>query len=130
MASTVAVSTRVGAAFVDALTHRDYAALAACFAEGATLRSVVPPGIREDDGPEAIAERFRIWTGEIVDYEIVDSEASRFHANVLRLRWTVRGYDPSVDGGPSTFEQTAYADVTDDRIVRMRLACSGDLPLA
>ena len=119
----------VGTAFLDALTRRDFDALAACFADDATLRAIVPPGVREDDGPEAIAQRFRLWTGEIDDYEVVDSEATPF-ADLLRLRWAVRGRGPSVPGDDaSTFEQTAYAEVSGGLITTMRLACSGDRPL-
>jgi hypothetical protein len=41
---------------VAALGRRDYEALAACFAENASLRSIVPPGLREADGRAEIAE--------------------------------------------------------------------------
>ncbi len=123
-----AVSTGVGERFLEALGRRDYDGIAACFARDATLRAIVPPGLREDDGPEAIVQRFRIWTEAIDDFELVGSEAAPF-ADLLRLRWAVRGLDPSQAGeGPTTFEQTAYAEVADGVITKMRLACSGDRP--
>lgn len=119
-------ATQIGERFLEALRRRDYDALGACFSSEATLRAVVPPGWREDDGSEAIVQRFRRWTEEIDGYEVVDSDAAEF-ADVLRLRWAVRGLDPSVaEPGPSTFEQTAYAEIADGAITKMRLACSGD----
>ena len=120
------IRTDVGTCFLEALASRDYDALGACFAADGTLRGVVPPGLREADGREAIVERFRIWTDDIENYEIADSEAAPF-AGLLRLRWVVQGVDPEV--GLNVYEQTAYAEVADGEIVQMRLACSGHRPL-
>ena len=124
--TTTEVDLEVGARFLNALTSRDYDALGTCFAPDAALRGVVPPGVREAEGREAIVERFRIWTEDVADYELADSEA-RPYADLLRLRWTVRGIDPEI--GLNAYEQTAYAEVEGTEIVRMRLACSGHRPL-
>ena len=91
--TTTEVDIQVGARFLDALTSRDYDALGACFAADGALRGVVPPGVREASGREAIVERFRIWTEDISDYELAESDAAPF-ADLLRLRWAVRGVDP------------------------------------
>ena len=124
--STTEADTRVGTRFLEALTSRDYDALGACFAADAALRGVVPPGVREAEGREAIVDRFRIWTEDISDYELAECDAALF-ADLLRLRWAVRGVDPEI--GLNVYEQTAYAEVEGSEIVRMRLACSGHLPL-
>ena len=118
--------TDVGTRFLGALEHRDYDALGACFAADGELRGVVPPGVREAVGREDVVARFRIWTEDITDYEIAESDAAPF-ADLLRLRWAVRGVDPEL--GLNVYEQTAYAEVVDGEIVRMRLACSGHRPL-
>ena len=118
--------TELGTRFLEAITSRDYETLATCFAEEGTLRGIVPPGLREADGREAIVARFRLWTEDIADYEIADSDAAPF-ADVLRLRWAVKGVDPEL--GLNAYEQTAYAEVSDGEIVHMRLACSGHRPL-
>ena len=52
--------TDVGTRFLEALSSRDYDALGACFAADGTLRGIVPPGLREADGREAIVARFRL----------------------------------------------------------------------
>ena len=120
------MSTVVGTRFLEALSGRDYEALGVCFAADATLRGIVPPGLREADGREAIMERFRIWTGDVEDYVLADSEATPF-ADLLRLRWVVQGVDSEL--GLNAYEQTAYAEVANGEIARMRLACSGHRPL-
>jgi hypothetical protein len=124
--TTTELDIQVGARFLDALTSRDYDALGACFAADGALRGVVPPGVREASGREAIVERFRIWTEDIAEYEIAASDAAAF-ADLLRLRWAVQGIDPEI--GLNVYEQTAYAEVADGEIVKMRLACSGHRPL-
>jgi len=47
--------------FRAALHARDFDGIAACFHADALLVAVVPPGIREDAGPEQIAARYRRW---------------------------------------------------------------------
>jgi len=124
--SETELATDLGKRFLAALSRRDYGALGECFAADGTLRGIVPPGLREADGREAITVRFRLWTEDIADYEIVESDAAPF-ADLLRLRWAVQGVDPEL--GLNAYEQTAYAEVADGKIVRMRLACSGHRPL-
>ena len=124
--SQAETATDVGTRFLEALSNRDYEALGTCFAADGTLRGIVPPGLREADGREAIVERFRMWTDDIEEYEIVDSESAPF-ADLLRLRWAVKGVDPEL--GLNAYEQTAYAEVAGDEIAQMRLACSGHRPL-
>jgi len=127
MATMHTPDTAIGTRFLDALGRRDYEDLAACFSGDATLRAIVPPGAREADGPEAITERFRIWTEDTGDYELLEAEASPF-ADLLRLRWAVRGTEAGADEA-TMFEQTAYAEVSGGLITALRLACSGDRPL-
>jgi hypothetical protein len=111
--------TLVGERFLEALGRHDYAAVAGCFTRDAKLRAVVPPGVREDEGPEAIAARFEGWTR---DGELVEFEAGMFE-DLLRLRFVIREVESEI--GLSAYEQTAYAEVADGAIRRMRLACSG-----
>ena len=124
----VTVSTDVGDRFLAALERRDYDALGSCFCSRATMRAIVPPGFREDDGREAIVRRFRLWTEKIEEYEVLAADASPC-ADVLRLRWEIGGLNPNCDGeGRSSFEQSAYVELDGDAIAVMRLACSGPRP--
>ena len=124
MAVDEATATEVGRRFLDALARRDFAAVAACFAPDAQLRAVVPPGVREDKGAEAIAARLEGWTGETG--EVVDSSVEMVQ-DILRLRYVIRELP---EQGPTVFEQTAYAEVAGGAITKFRVACSGDRPVA
>jgi len=116
------LGTDVGTRFLDALSRRDFDALAATFAEDGRLRGLVPSALREAEGREAIAERFRIWNADLEDFEVLDSEIAGME-DVLRLRWLVRGMD--ADDGLSVYEQTAYASIGSEGIAWMNLVCSG-----
>lgn len=110
---------------LDAIGERDFDGIAACFAKDGTLRAIVPPGVREDTGRGAIADRYRRWLGEEGDYALLERDVAPF-ADLVRVRYAVRYIDP--EAGPVMFEQTAYAEIHDDEVTAMRLACSGDRP--
>jgi hypothetical protein len=107
--------------FLEALRARDFDGIGACFDTEALLLAVVPPGSREDTGPEEIAARYRRWLDDGVA-TVQDAEASLF-ADVTRIRYVVAAE------GATIFEQAAYAEIENDRIVRLRVACSGRRPL-
>ena len=123
MAVDAGTETEVGRRFLDALARRDFAAVAACFAPDAQLRAVVPPGVREDEGAAAIAARLERWTGDTG--QVVDASVEMVQ-DILRLRYVIR---EDSEQGPTVFEQTAYAEVADGSITRLRVACSGDRPV-
>ena len=118
-----AIPAGLGARFLGALAEHDYDTLGSCFAADGELRGIVPAGLREADGRRAISERFRLWTE---NYEVVESDESVF-SDTLKLRWVVKGIDEDI--GLNVFEQTAYAEIEDGEIARMRLSCSGHRPV-
>ena len=120
----VEVDVDLGWRFLSALGARDYEELGDCFADDGTLRAIVPSGLRDEDGREGVVSRFRLWTGDIADYELLETEVAEF-GGLLKLRWVVSGVDPDPALGANVFEQTAYAEVAHGRIEHMRLACSG-----
>ena len=87
------------------------------------MRGLVPPGFREADGREAIAERFRIWNEGVEDWELLESETAEL-ADLVKLRWRVASTDPEL--GRTIYEQTAYAEIDGSGITWMNLVCSGD----
>lgn len=113
----------VASGFLDAFSQRDYDGIAATFAEDGRLRGLVPPGLREADGREAIAERFRIWNDDVEDWELLESEIEDL-ADIVKLRWRVASTDPEL--GRTVYEQTAYAEIDEGGIAWMNLVCSGD----
>jgi len=76
--------------------------------------------VREDEGAEAIAARLERWTGETG--EVVDSSLEMVE-DILRLMYVIREVPAQ---GPTVFEQTAYAEVADGAITKLRVACSGE----
>lgn len=97
--------------------------MAAAFKPDARLRGLVPTALRDDEGREAIAARFRFWWEGCENWELLDADAGDL-ADLVHVRWRVRWTDP--DEGPKVFEQMAYAAVEDDGIAWMNLVCSGN----
>ena len=124
--STVRASD-VAARFLEALSHRDFAALGATFAEDGRLRGLMPSVTRECEGRESIAERFRIWNADLDEFEVLDSEVVEM-ADLMRIQWRVRGSDE--EDGLSVYEQTAYVGIQGERIAWMNLVCSGHRPIS
>lgn len=120
---TALQASDVASRFLQTLARRDFAGLAATFKEDGRLRGLVPSALREAEGREAIAERFRIWNGDAEDWELLESDTEEL-ADVVKLRWRVASTDPEL--GRKVYEQTAYAEIDEDGIVWMNLVCSGD----
>lgn len=112
--------------FLDALAARDFEGLADCFTPDAKLRALVPTRVREDDGPEAIAERFRFWVGEIEDFRLSESDVEPV-ADRVRVRYRLEGKDP--EDGVGLMEHHGYLTLADGRIEALNLVCSGFRPL-
>lgn len=109
----------------DAMADRDYDAIAACFAPGARLRALVPKALRDDEGPAAIAERFRFWWGELEDFELAETETEPVEDRV-RIRFRVRARDP--EDGWVVQEQSGYLTAADGLVTALNTVCSGFRP--
>ena len=113
--------------FFAALRARDYDDLAASFTPNAKLRALVPTALREEDGPDAIVARFKVWIGDLGEYEFTGGEVDDVLGQV-HVRYRFRGIDP--EDGLSETEQHAYATVEDGRISRLNIVCTGFRPVA
>ena len=124
----VASGTQVAERLLDAFAERDFDAAADLFAGDGQLRALVPQAVREDEGPEAIANRFRFWWDELTELELLEREAARFHdRTTIRYRW--RGRDP--EDGWVEVEQEGYIRLgADGKIAAMNIVCSGFIPVA
>ena len=124
--ATVA-STGVAERFLHALEARDFDGIASCFAPNGRLRALVPTALREDEGSQAVAERFRYWLGDMTDFALSDTAVEEF-VDRLHIRYRMRGVDP--EDGAVTSEQHAYLTLEGDTIIAMNLVCSGWRPAA
>jgi len=120
---TTMQASEVTGRFLAALARRDFEELAATFNPDGRLRALVPSALREAEGRDAVAERFRVWNDDAEDWELLESDAEEL-ADVVKLRWRVVSTDPEL--GRSVYEQTVYAKIDGGGIAWMNLVCSGD----
>ncbi len=116
--------TRLGSAFVMALTDRAFEQLQACFAERVYFRALVPSGVREGNNALEATNWFRRWFDAADEFRLLaastDQIADRLHiAYRIRLRekqdWQL-------------VEQQVYCAAHSGLIDAMQLLCSGFRP--
>ena len=112
-------------AFLEGLAAQDFGQLGGALAADARLRALVPAGLQEWAGAEAIAGRFAGWFGDTEDFELVEATVGEVGGR-LHLRWRVRLRAERLGAGWFTVEQQVYADTDDSgRIARLDLLCTG-----
>jgi hypothetical protein len=107
------------------IAARDHEAIASCFDPGARLRVLTPRQVREEDGVDAIAARYRHWLDPLEEFEVVASSATPV-ADRVRVLYHFRGRDP--EHGPQENEHAGYARVEDGRVAALDLTCTGFRP--
>jgi hypothetical protein len=116
--------------FLEGLAAQDFAKLGGALAAGTCLRALVPSGLREWAGADAIARQFARWFGDTGNFELVEATVGEVGGR-LHLHWRLRLRAERLGTGWFTVEQQAYADTGDDgRITRLDLLCTGYRPEA
>jgi len=116
------------AAFLQGLADQDFAQLGGALAVDARLRALLPKGLREWTGAEAVAGQFAHWFGDTEDFELVEATLGEVGGR-LQLRWRLRLRAERLGAGWFTVEQQAYADAGEGgRIARLDLVCTGYRP--
>ena len=114
--------------FLEGLAAQDFARLGGALAADACLRALLPSGLWEWAGADAIAHRFERWFGDTEDFELVEAAVGEVGGR-LHLHWRLRLRAERFGTGWFTVEQQAYADTADGgRIARLDLLCTGYLP--
>src|SRR2546426_11681976 len=114
----------IGAAshkFLELLAARDFEKLVASLASDAHARFLLPHGLEEYDGGEAIVARIRSWFGPATVFDLTSStedEVGMRH----RISWR---FSLVRDGSRQVIEQLAYPDLGPQGIERIDLLCSG-----
>jgi hypothetical protein len=112
-------------ALLAGLAAQDFARVGGALAPGARLRALLPLGLREWAGAEAIAAQFALWFGDTEDFELIEAAAGEVGGR-LHLYWRLRLRAERLGTGWFTVEQQAYADTGDGgRIASMDLLCTG-----
>jgi len=114
--------------FLDGLAAQDFARLGGALAADACLRALLPSGLWEWSGADAIAHRFERWFGDTEDFELVEATIGEVGGR-LHLHWRLRLQAERLGPGWFTIEQQAYADTDESgRIAGLDLLCTGYLP--
>ena len=126
-ASVVPQFARAGS-FLEGLAAQDFAQLGRALAPDARLRALLPRGLREWNGAEAIAGRFAGWFGDTDAFDLVEATVGEVGGR-LHLHWRLRLRAERLGAGWFTVEQQAYADTDEGgRIARLDLLCTGYRP--
>jgi TusA-related sulfurtransferase len=111
-----------GAAFLDALTSREYAAARALLAEDVRFRMLVPSGLMTESDSDATISRFIGWFGDADPFEVESSSSGEIEGRAA-LTYRFRLHDAD---GWRVIEQHLMLDVgADARISAIDLLCSG-----
>jgi SnoaL-like domain len=114
--------------FLEGLAAQDFARLGGALAADAHLRALLPPGLREWAGADAIADRFAYWFGNTQDFDLVEATVGEVGGR-LHLHWRLRLRAERLGAGWFTVEQQVYADTDENgRIARLDLLCTGYRP--
>ena len=115
-------------AFLQGLADQDFDKIGGTLTADARLRALLPKGLREWTGGEAIAGQFAHWFGDTEDFELVEATLGEVGGR-LGLRWRLRLRAQRLGAGWFTVEQQAYADACEDgRLARLDLVCTGYRP--
>jgi hypothetical protein len=116
---------RTARRFVDALGAGDWEATGSTLAENVRLRALLPERLREEEGPNAVVERFKLWWDDLADLRLLESVVEPM-ANQVRVQYRLAGTD--AEDGPVVVEQQCYVTVEDGRITTINSVCSGFQP--
>ncbi len=124
-ASGSAATNALGDRFLTALTELDFVSMAACFSDDATFRALLPRGLQQAIGSDAVSH-FQQWFGGADRIDLLKRESDNIAAR-QHLSWRMRVHG---ELGPRLIEQQAFATVDEDHFTRFDLLCTGFMPEA
>src|SRR3989475_7645395 len=108
--------------FVELLASRDFERMTAAMASDAHARFLLPHGLEEYSGRDAIVGRIKSWFGSASVFDLTSSSEEPVGRR-QRLNWR---FSVVRDGrSREVIEQLAYLDLGPDGIQRIDLLCSG-----
>ena len=107
--------------FLELLAARDFERLAASLASDAHARFLLPHGLEEYDGQEAIVARIKSWFGSASVFDLTSSTEDEVGLR-HRISWR---FSVVRDGSRQVIEQLVYLDLGHQGIQRIDLLCSG-----
>ncbi len=107
--------------FLELLAARDFDGLAASLASDAHARFLLPHGLEEYDGGDAIVARIRTWFGSATAFDLTSSTEDEVGVR-HRISWR---FSVVRDGSQQVIEQLVYLDLGPQGVGRIDLLCSG-----
>src|ERR1700730_2582339 len=107
--------------FVKLLAVRDFDRLAETLAEDAQGRLLLPYGLEEPKGRDAIVGHLKRWFGSASRFELAASTEAAVGPR-HRMTWRFNG---EADGRREVIEQLVYVDLGPQGIREIDLLCSG-----
>src|SRR2546429_1194055 len=109
--------------FLELLAARDFERLIASLTSDAHARFLLPHGLEEYDGRDAIVARIRSWFGSASLFDLAASTEDQVGMR-HRISWR---FNVVRDGSRQVIEQVVYLDLGPHGIERIDLLCSGFL---
>ena len=120
----MSIGIELGQRYVAAVAGQDLQGLQACFVDGAVLRALIPPGLREREGAAEAAQLVHSWFADSDPLQLIDSSVEEF-ADRLHIRYRFQGTE---EGDDYVVEQHLYGVVDGGKLTRADLICSGFRP--
>ena len=113
--------------FVHAILAREFSRARDLLHPDIDFRAMTPTRVWEAGDPAGVEEVLRAWFEHPErNVERVDATEPASLADTLRVGWRVYGSDAS---GPFVYEQQAYLREDGERVVWLRVMCSGPRPV-
>ena len=109
--------------FLELLAARDFERLIASLTSDAHARFLLPHGLEEYDGRDAIVARIRSWFGSASLFDLAASTEDQVGMR-HRISWR---FNVVRDGSRQVIEQVVFLDLGPQGIERIDLLCSGFL---
>ena len=109
--------------FLELLAARDFERLVASLTSDAHARFLLPHGLEEYDGRDAIVARIRSWFGSASLFDLAASTEDQVGMR-HRISWR---FNVVRDGSRQVIEQVVYLDLGRQGVERIDLLCSGFL---
>jgi TusA-related sulfurtransferase len=107
--------------FVELLAARDFDRLAGTLAEDAQGRLLLPYGLEEPTGRDAIVAHFKRWFGSASRFELTSSDEEVVGSR-HRITWR---FNVEREGRREVIEQLVYIELGPQGIRKIDLLCSG-----
>jgi hypothetical protein len=125
---TTSTAATVACRLLDAIVTRDFDSIGVILAPDVRMRALLPRSIVQTDTAEAAVETFREWFGAHKSCTVISTEQHTVEGRDF-LSYKLR---VQPDWAPDVFhvvEQSGYCRVTDDRVTRLDLVCTGYFPI-